>query len=143
MSFRFPNARAHRPQNFLTKSLRRRLNRDASAYADLARRNGYPSTKKRAAEICHGEDNCNLTKIKGILNNEHLYFHDWIRDPEGQISICLYPLKREDLKYIELDDAAEVAAITLSRKGNKKIDSIDSSNIELCEKLTGYKIEIL
>lgn len=100
-------------------------------------------SSKRASEICYGIDHDNLRRIRDQVSGELVYFHDWFDKPEMQIGVCLYPLKREAIKVIEIDEFSKLAVITLDLQKTVDGPKLSDDNIALCEEVTGYKIEIL
>jgi len=99
--------------------------------------------KYRASEMCYGYDHANLQRIREYLQGERIYFHDWYKAPEDQISICLYPIKRHEIESVEIDDSSRLAVVTLSLNASKTASSETDLNLALCEEVTGYKIEVI
>jgi transcription antitermination factor NusA-like protein len=95
-----------------------------------------------ASKVCQGKDFENVDKIKILTSGEFIYFYEWTGDIKRQIKTCLYPIKEADIMTIDIDDKSKTAVITFKDEvgAEERVGAIIS--IELCEKVTGWKIEI-
>ncbi len=97
----------------------------------------------KASEICYGNQHETNKKIRELFPYEWINFHDWHQTPEEQIALCLFPIRRHQIRSIEIDDSSNLAFVTLVNVLNHNGLNKDDPNISLCEEITGYHIEIL
>jgi transcription antitermination factor NusA-like protein len=101
------------------------------------------SNRLMASEVCRGRNNEHSKAIKQETTGEWLYFHEWYADPKEQIINCLYPLKKFDVKSIDLDDELYIAIVTLREKTESTPSWRDPYKLALSERVTGWKIKII
>ena len=97
----------------------------------------------RATEVCYGFEQQNLWRIKQYFPSEFIHFHEWDQQPEEQIILCLFPIRRYDIESVEIDDSSNFAVVTLNQVLDNTTSGQNPQNIQLCEGVTGYTIEIL
>ncbi|MFH0803112.1 MAG: hypothetical protein V2A78_12115 [bacterium] len=97
--------------------------------------------RKRASDICSGADHAVIRSIKEETG-EWIHFHEWCDKPERQVANCLYPLKSNDLESIKLDEAQNIATITIYKNTTANNSWRNQHNLALAERVTGWRIEV-
>lgn len=90
-----------------------------------------------AAQACRGHSDSNIRNIQSEIPGERLYFHEWFEDTRELLLNCLYPLKRSDIRSIDLRDKDNMAII--SKQPDAQMP--DKYSLALTERVTGWRIE--
>lgn len=97
----------------------------------------------KAYQVCRGYNDTHVKTIQlEETIGEYLYFNDWSDDPKELIIRFLFPLKSSDVKFIDLDDKSNTAFIMLSDIKESPPFWRNKYNLELAERVTGWKIKI-
>ena len=103
----------------------------------------YSKSRARglASKICYGDDYDKINALRIKFPGEMFYFHEWSNDLETMIKNCLFPIKPDDIYWIDIQHDMNTIDIKLNEGVDENILTYQQKI--LCERIIGWRIEFV